>query len=49
MVWDGKELLTDSEIAAGGGDLAAALGSPGTRRRPADQAPTDPGGFVTEE
>jgi len=34
MVWDGKELLTDTEITDHEGDLAAALGSPGTRRRP---------------
>jgi hypothetical protein len=30
LVWDGKEILADSSVA----DLAAALGSPGTRRRP---------------
>lgn len=30
LVWDGKEILADSAVA----DLAAALGSPGTRRRP---------------
>jgi hypothetical protein len=30
MVWDGKETIVDTR----GADLPAALGSPGTRRRP---------------
>ncbi len=36
MVWDGKKLLDESEIAANDNDLALALGSPGTRRRPVE-------------
>ena len=34
LVWDGAKILTDAQIDGGTGDLAAALGSPGTRRRP---------------
>ena len=34
LVWDGAKIITDAHIAGGTGDLAAALGSPGTRRRP---------------
>jgi hypothetical protein len=33
LVWDGKEILADSPVA----DLAAALGSPGRRRRLTDE------------
>jgi hypothetical protein len=33
-VWDGDKILTDGQITGAGDDLAAALGSPGTRRRP---------------
>lgn len=33
LVWDGKEILADSPVA----DLATALGSPGRRRRLADE------------
>ncbi len=32
LVWDGTRILADGEIAGGSGDLAADLGSPGTRR-----------------
>ena len=49
MVWDGKELLTDSEIADSGEDLAAALGSPGTRRRPGNGKPDAAGAFEVDE
>jgi hypothetical protein len=34
LVWDGDKILTDGQITGAGDDLAAALGSPGTRRRP---------------
>jgi len=49
MVWDGKELLTDSEIADSGEDLAAALGSPGTRRRPGNGTPDVADVFEVDE
>ncbi|MET3807693.1 uncharacterized protein (TIGR02680 family) [Nakamurella sp. UYEF19] len=32
LVWDGAKILTDGQTAGGSGDLAADLGSPGTRR-----------------
>lgn len=38
LVWDGAKILTDGQITGADDDLAAALGSPGTRRRPADTA-----------
>ncbi|MGH3434064.1 MAG: hypothetical protein ACRDQB_14640 [Thermocrispum sp.] len=41
LVWDGKEILADTPA----GDLAAALGSPGTRRRRAD----DSGDLLSED
>ncbi|MDN5857874.1 MAG: hypothetical protein L0H84_04555, partial [Pseudonocardia sp.] len=34
LVWDGKEIVADSAGERGVADLGAALGSPGTRRRP---------------
>ena len=49
MVWDGKELLTDGEITDSGGDLAAALGSPGTRRRPYYGNSDTAGAFEADE
>lgn len=36
LVWDGSEILSDAGITEAGDDLAAALGSPGSRRRPSD-------------
>lgn len=39
LVWDGAKILTDSQITGADDDLAAALGSPGTRRRPGDPGP----------
>ena len=41
LVWDGAKILTDGQIAGADDDLAVALGSPGTRRRPGD-----PGGLI---
>lgn len=32
LVWDGSKILTDAVVIGGHGDLAMALGSPGTRR-----------------
>lgn len=34
LVWDGAKILTDAQITGARDDLAAAMGSPGTRRRP---------------
>ena len=41
LVWDGAKILTDGQITGADDDLAAALGSPSTRRRPGD-----PGGLI---
>jgi uncharacterized protein (TIGR02680 family) len=41
LVWDGAKILTDGQITGADEDLAAALGSPNTRRRPGD-----PGGLI---
>jgi hypothetical protein len=38
LVWDGAKILTDGQITGAEDDLAAALGSPGARRRPGDRA-----------
>jgi hypothetical protein len=48
MVWDGKELLTEDEIADSPVGLASALGSPGTRRRSTEHDSAVPGGFDVE-
>ena len=44
LVWDGSKILTDAETGGGTGDLAAELGSPGSRRRPVDPAGFDTAG-----
>ena len=49
MVWDGKELLTEDEIANSAGGLASMIGSPGTRRRPTEHDSAVPGGFEVED
>ncbi len=41
LVWDGSKILSDAEITGGSGDLAAGLGSPGTRRKPIDPVGLD--------
>lgn len=39
LVWDGAKILTDAQTTGGSGDLAADLGSPGTRRVPVPAGP----------